>query len=370
LTFIWNPRWLFSLCHLWLVTLDWVNELYYDRPSVGQSVLVSSPHLGLMTRFLLLSDSCGFVDMGRPLWREGGSVVYNCCCLLQHSHSQVRELRGSWPHFTVSDLRLPQPWGPGPCIYVPQEQGGPVIPPGTAFHSWLSLSLSYITTDGQSASLSWYQAPIWGLWPDFYYCQTSAGFRYGAPSLTRGRVCLYNVHCTIYNTFYCFRVETPPTWRTRSLYLYPPGTGWPSYTPRHWVSTLLTDSSHSWLLTLRFLSKPSAYRRESTSLQGSLNISPIPSYRLPSKLFGLPREQSISWPLPQKRLQRFVSAETRLAKPLTKDSRIFCFQYSGFQAARHSMFSFLCLVLLRLCNFFRVDIIKSFRLLNVKSDMY
>jgi hypothetical protein len=23
----------------------------------------------------------------------------------------------------------------------------------------------------------------------------------------------------------------PPTWRARSMYLYPPGTGWPSYTP-------------------------------------------------------------------------------------------------------------------------------------------
>jgi hypothetical protein len=28
---------------------------------------------------------------------------------------------------------------------------------------------------------------------------------------------------------------TPPTRRARSLYLYPPGTGWFSYTPRHWV---------------------------------------------------------------------------------------------------------------------------------------
>jgi hypothetical protein len=28
----------------------------------------------------------------------------------------------------------------------------------------------------------------------------------------------------------------PPTWRARSPYLYPLGTGWPSYTPRHWVS--------------------------------------------------------------------------------------------------------------------------------------
>jgi hypothetical protein len=36
-------------------------------------------------------------------------------------------------------------------------------------------SESYITTDGQSASLSWNKAPIWGLRPDFYYCQTFAG---------------------------------------------------------------------------------------------------------------------------------------------------------------------------------------------------
>jgi hypothetical protein len=31
-------------------------------------------------------------------------------------------------------------------------------------------------------------------------------------------------------TGYCLRFET------RSLYLYPPGTGWPGYTPRHWVT--------------------------------------------------------------------------------------------------------------------------------------
>jgi hypothetical protein len=35
--------------------------------------------------------------------------------------------------------------------------------------------------------------------------------------------------------FYCLRFETPPTWRARSPYLYPPVTGWPSYTPRHWA---------------------------------------------------------------------------------------------------------------------------------------
>jgi hypothetical protein len=38
-----------------------------------------------------------------------------------------------------------------------------------------SESESYVTTDGQSASLSWNKAPIWGLRPDLY-CLTVAGF--------------------------------------------------------------------------------------------------------------------------------------------------------------------------------------------------
>jgi hypothetical protein len=32
--------------------------------------------------------------------------------------------------------------------------------------------------------------------------------------------------------FYCLRFETPPRWRCTSPYLYPPGTGWPSYSPQ------------------------------------------------------------------------------------------------------------------------------------------
>jgi hypothetical protein len=36
-------------------------------------------------------------------------------------------------HILLSHLRLPQLGGPGSRIYIPQEQGGPVIPPGTGF---------------------------------------------------------------------------------------------------------------------------------------------------------------------------------------------------------------------------------------------
>jgi hypothetical protein len=48
----------------------------------------------------------------------------------------------------------------------------------------------YVTTDGQSASLSWNKAPIWGLRPDIYDCLTITVLFYGAPSLMRGRICL------------------------------------------------------------------------------------------------------------------------------------------------------------------------------------
>jgi hypothetical protein len=46
-------------------------------------------------------------------------------------------------HILLSHLTLPQPGGPGPCIYIPQEEGGPVIPTG----HWVPF-LSPLTTSG------------------------------------------------------------------------------------------------------------------------------------------------------------------------------------------------------------------------------
>jgi hypothetical protein len=54
------------------------SKLWYNWWSVGQSILVSSTHLGLMTFFFTSPPaSYGFVDMGRPLWREDGSDFYS-----------------------------------------------------------------------------------------------------------------------------------------------------------------------------------------------------------------------------------------------------------------------------------------------------
>jgi hypothetical protein len=42
-----------------------------------QVCLGVKPHERLKARYFTVS--CGFVDVGRPLWREGGFVVYNFC---------------------------------------------------------------------------------------------------------------------------------------------------------------------------------------------------------------------------------------------------------------------------------------------------
>jgi hypothetical protein len=79
----------------------------------------------------------------------------------QCSCSQVQVPRDLWPHFTVSDSRLPQPGGPCPCIYIPQEQSGPVIPPGTGFSFHCLLRLAdlwwrYSTSPPHGIIIAWF----------------------------------------------------------------------------------------------------------------------------------------------------------------------------------------------------------------------
>jgi hypothetical protein len=89
-------------------TCDWIvreTAKVILRLTVSRRVcLAVRLHLGPKIRFLFLSDSCGFVDVVRPLLREGGSVV----------------CRWSSPGQSFSR--------PSPSIYIPQEEGDIVIP--------------------------------------------------------------------------------------------------------------------------------------------------------------------------------------------------------------------------------------------------
>jgi hypothetical protein len=75
------------------------------RPrSIGQSVLVSSTHLGFTTRYLLVFDNYGPAFVGvLSDERMGLSFVHDSPALF----SWVRVPLDSWQYFTVSDLRLP-----------------------------------------------------------------------------------------------------------------------------------------------------------------------------------------------------------------------------------------------------------------------
>jgi hypothetical protein len=114
-------------------------KLIYDRQSVGQSVLVSGAHLGPVTKFSFLLEIsfrqlrvCYFVA---PSLTKGRvcNLLYNCFWALPEQSLLGRSTAELTAIFFCLIWDSPLPGGPGSRIYIPQEQGGPVIPPGTGF---------------------------------------------------------------------------------------------------------------------------------------------------------------------------------------------------------------------------------------------
>jgi hypothetical protein len=92
-----------------------------------------------------LFDNWGFLAVGHPLWREDGFVIYSYNCFWALPEQSLwgpspAELRP----YLLSHLRLPQPEGPGPRIYFPQEQGSPDIRPGTGISFIHLLRLAWL----------------------------------------------------------------------------------------------------------------------------------------------------------------------------------------------------------------------------------
>jgi hypothetical protein len=99
------------------------------RLTVGLSVrLCVQPHLGLMTRSLLLLDSYNLVFVVRPLWREDAPIF--CICfwpLPAHSFSGPSPAGLMTTYYCLTFETLPTS-SPGPRNYTHQEQGGPGTP--------------------------------------------------------------------------------------------------------------------------------------------------------------------------------------------------------------------------------------------------
>jgi hypothetical protein len=134
-------------------------------------------------------------------------------------------------HILLSHMRLLQLEGQGPSIYIPLEQGVPVIPPGTGFPFCRLLRLTGLqwsysnplphrghVSKAESKVMLWLTVsqstclgsePTLGLWPDIIshlkvYVAKFLSCLCGALSLTRGRVCHLSVCMNIkYVHFTC-----------------------------------------------------------------------------------------------------------------------------------------------------------------------
>jgi hypothetical protein len=119
----------YSVCFLqWIVFVffGWLIEVEVTlRLTVSRSVCLGIEHpcgtrdqIFLPVR-MLLSEVCGLVSVGRPLWREDGSAI---CSVITEWSESLRTRN----HTLLSHLRFPQPGGPGSRIY----------PPGTGWCSY------------------------------------------------------------------------------------------------------------------------------------------------------------------------------------------------------------------------------------------
>jgi hypothetical protein len=124
---------------LFLVESDDKSEVEVEvnlRPTVSRPVClgVGLPSGAIDQIFVFCPTIAGFLMCGTLSDERTGSVIYLYKLLgLARAVTLVSKSRRTHDHILLSHLRLPQPGGPGPCIYFPQEQGGPVIPPGTGF---------------------------------------------------------------------------------------------------------------------------------------------------------------------------------------------------------------------------------------------
>jgi hypothetical protein len=121
---------------------------------------VWNTHLRPKSDFCYRQTVAGLLMWGALSDKRTGLLFTITAGPCQHSHFRVQAPWDSWSYFTVSDLRLSQPGEPGPCIYIPQEQGGLIIRPGTVFPfqsnfccSWLPLKLLNMSV--------WFLKTIW-----------------------------------------------------------------------------------------------------------------------------------------------------------------------------------------------------------------
>jgi hypothetical protein len=168
----WLPRPLFILFLILRLTSILSLSLIL-RPTVSQPVCLGIKHQsGAYNHFFYYCQTvtslliCGVLSDDRT-----GLSFTIAAGPRQRSHSRS-ESRGTRGHFLLSQIR-DFPFRQL-LLLAGLRWRYSTPPPHRTDLTWIQ-SQNYVTTDGPSASPSWSKAPMWGLRPDLYYCQTVAG---------------------------------------------------------------------------------------------------------------------------------------------------------------------------------------------------
>jgi hypothetical protein len=153
-----------------------------------------------------VSDKTGFGFDDRIYWTSIQLVT--TVHYPTHCHLLRVDTLDCWPHFTT------------PLYSLVLLQSSPELRL-TTFSSQIQ---SYVTTVTQSASLSWCQAPIWGLRPDFYLSDSCGFVDVGRPLRRKDGSVFYNVQyiCILHVSTWMYIQCTQGLCQSRPVeYLYP-----------------------------------------------------------------------------------------------------------------------------------------------------
>jgi hypothetical protein len=108
------------------------SELFYDwRFSANKFVLTPNPlrlTAGILSFHL---NTCGHSPYITSSLTRRFVCHLQLLLALDSAFILGSESRRTHDHISLSQIRDSPTWNPGPRIYIPQEQGGPVTPPGT-----------------------------------------------------------------------------------------------------------------------------------------------------------------------------------------------------------------------------------------------